>query len=104
MSEGKVIAGIIGIGTATIEMQQTRIDELKEEIARLKSELETLKIKYADLELYGGAYYVNHKLSLAITALEEINREEIRSQRPGGGHSRSATISYEALEKIKGKE
>jgi len=32
-------------------------------------------------------------------ALKEINREELSSQRPGGGYSRSATISYNALAK-----
>lgn len=30
-------------------------------------------------------------------ALQEINKEELNSQRPGGGYSKSATISYEAL-------
>lgn len=37
----------------------------------------------------------------ALKALEEINREELNSQRPGGEHSKSARISFEALTKIK---
>ena len=36
-----------------------------------------------------------------VKALEEINRYELSAQRPGGGHSRSATISYEVLQDIK---
>lgn len=42
------------------------------------------------------------KLAIAIEALEKVNKEELNSQRPGGGHSKSATISYEALNKIRG--
>jgi hypothetical protein len=38
----------------------------------------------------------NERLRVALRA---INREEINSQRPGGGYSRSATISFEALAK-----
>lgn len=34
-------------------------------------------------------------------ALEEINKEELNSQRPGGGYSKSASISYEALQLLK---
>ena len=34
-------------------------------------------------------------------ALEEINREELNAQRPGGGYSRSAKISFEALKSVK---
>lgn len=34
-------------------------------------------------------------------ALEQINKEEINSMRPGGGYSKSARISYEALEKYR---
>lgn len=30
-------------------------------------------------------------------ALKDINKEELRSQRPGGEYSKSARISYEAL-------
>lgn len=31
--------------------------------------------------------------------LEQINKEELNNQRPGGGYSRSATLSYEILKK-----
>lgn len=34
-----------------------------------------------------------------IEALKEINRQELSSQRPGGGYSPAARISYEALAK-----
>jgi hypothetical protein len=34
-------------------------------------------------------------------ALKQINDEELNSQRPGGGYSKSAALSYEALEKVK---
>jgi hypothetical protein len=34
-------------------------------------------------------------------SLEQINKEEINSMRPGGGFSMSARISYEALEKYR---
>lgn len=40
-------------------------------------------------------------LSVAKDYLEKINNEELNSQRPGGGYSKSATLSYEALEKLK---
>jgi len=35
-----------------------------------------------------------------INALKQINQEELNNQRPGGGHSRSATLSYEALKLV----
>jgi hypothetical protein len=35
-----------------------------------------------------------------VNALKQINQEELNSQRPGGGHSRSATLSYEALKLV----
>lgn len=34
-------------------------------------------------------------------ALQQINDEELRSQRPGGGYSKSAIISYNVLQKHK---
>jgi len=37
-----------------------------------------------------------------VEALEKINREELNSQRPGGGYSNSAKISYEALKEFRG--
>jgi hypothetical protein len=45
--------------------------------------------------------HMSIKLELAIAALEQINQEELNSQRPGGGYSKSAKISYDALEKLK---
>jgi hypothetical protein len=47
--------------------------------------------KVADLE---------RKLAVAKEALKNINKEELNSQRPGGGYSKSARISFEALKKI----
>lgn len=44
---------------------------------------------------------IKQSLVIAIMALKEINRQELNAQRPGGGHSRSATISYEALKTLK---
>lgn len=44
---------------------------------------------------------MERKLSTAIQALNEINRKELNSQRPGGGYSESATLSYNALSVIK---
>lgn len=41
------------------------------------------------------------ELALAIEALKQINKAEINSQRPGGGYSESARISYETLKKLK---
>jgi len=35
-----------------------------------------------------------------INALKQINKEELNNQRPGGGHSISATLSYEALKLV----
>ena len=46
----------------------------------------------------------NEKIKLLEKALEEINREELSSQRPGGGYSKSAKISYEALIKTCSKK
>lgn len=45
--------------------------------------------------------HLSMKLELAIKALEQINQEELSSQRPGGGYSKSASISYEDLKKLK---
>ena len=36
-------------------------------------------------------------------ALNEINRQELNAQRPGGGYSTSATISYRTLKKARAK-
>jgi len=35
-----------------------------------------------------------------LNALKEVNKEELNNQRPGGGYSRSATISYNAIQKF----
>lgn len=40
-------------------------------------------------------------LDLAVKALKQINQSELNSQRPGGGYSTSARISYEILAKLK---
>lgn len=40
------------------------------------------------------------KLDLAIEALKKINQEELNSQRPGGGYTTSARISYQALQEL----
>lgn len=72
---------------ADLEQQQGIIKGYSDLINLLKSERMSLK---ADL-------------ATCVVALEKINEEELRSQRPGGGHSRSAMISYETLKKIRGK-
>lgn len=38
-----------------------------------------------------------------VDALQLINKEELGSQRPGGGYSRSATLSYEAIDMFRKK-
>lgn len=35
-----------------------------------------------------------------VEALKKINAEELNSQRPGGGHSVSARLSYQALKDV----
>lgn len=40
-------------------------------------------------------------INFLIKALEDIKKEELRNQRPGGGYSWSATLSYIALEQAK---
>lgn len=68
----------------------------------LDKTLETLKniFKKYD-ELFKTNQELNLKYKKAIAALEEINKEELNSQRPGGGYSRSAKISYNAFKDIK---
>jgi hypothetical protein len=44
---------------------------------------------------------VSEREKKLVEALEKINSEELSSQRPGGGFSMSARISYEALEKYR---
>jgi hypothetical protein len=46
---------------------------------------------------------LKEQLEIAIKALEQVNQEELSSQRPGEGYSKSARISYEALVKARGK-
>ena len=41
--------------------------------------------------------YQQAKIDKLAEALKEINKEELSSQRPGGGYSRSAILSYETL-------
>lgn len=44
------------------------------------------------------------KLEIAVKALKDIESEEINSQRPGGGYSKSAIISYKAIKEIEGEK
>ena len=39
-------------------------------------------------------------LQVAREALKAINKEELDNQRPGGGYSKSASLSYETLTEI----
>lgn len=43
---------------------------------------------------------LQQKLDIAKKALEEINKEELNTQRPGGYYSKSAQISFKALKQI----
>ncbi len=45
---------------------------------------------------------LKQKLEIAVKALKDIESEEINSQRPGGGYSRSAIISFKAIKEIEG--
>jgi len=44
---------------------------------------------------------LKYQLKIAKSYLEKINTEELNSQRPGGGYSRSASLSFNALREIK---
>ncbi len=60
-----------------------------------------LKYHYMERMYYFMAKMADEKCAAAeilVHALEEINREEIAGQRPGGYTSRSAKLSYEALQ------
>lgn len=82
----------------------SEINELKKQIA----DYLVLQSRNRDL----GAQLISHyqgarlapdfarKLLVAISALEEINRTELSFQRPGGGYTPSAKLSYEALTQI----
>lgn len=73
-------------------------EELKKEIALLKAKLWVAKD--SQLRTYDGLTEKADKYDLAVQALKKINEQELNSQRPGGGHSISATISYDTLKTL----
>lgn len=62
-----------------------------------------------DMEMYSGLCdeddeldydFIKENIDILIKALRDINKNELNIQRPGGGLSLSAKISYSALRKI----
>lgn len=54
-------------------------------------------IKSRDKEYAAELAELRREIQRLKTALQLINQEELNNQRPGGGYSKSARISYDAL-------
>jgi hypothetical protein len=64
-------------------------------------DMETYSGLIEDYEDYNDEMeLLRKKLSLALWALKKINEEELNSQRPGGGYSSVAKLSYNVINKI----
>ncbi len=101
---------------AALQQAQARVAELEAEVKRvtdLCNETIEMSREYAhrkivvEAELKAQARHaidkydeVASQLEQARVALKAINDEELNSMRPGGGYSRSAKISYDALAKL----
>lgn len=79
---------------------------LQKEIDFLEKELEGVRaLKDAKDFLSEGKLQAEQARSLKLLeALKKINEEELNGQRPGGSHSRSATLSYEAIQEYQGEK
>lgn len=72
-----------------VKAENVKLNKANDEIVNDSSEdLYNKAIQIRDLKV---------REAKLVEALKKINREELNSQRPGGGYSRSATLSYEAL-------
>lgn len=58
------------------------------------------RLQYKNADLVDLLAEVRADLDVAIEALKKINETELNSQRPGGGYSTSARISYETLARL----
>jgi hypothetical protein len=77
--------------------------KLKDKISLLEQHLESSRRDRTILQdaAVRDIAKIKMQLSDAVMALEEVNRTELNNQRPGGGYSPSAIISYNALQKLK---
>jgi outer membrane PBP1 activator LpoA protein len=78
--------------------EQDEIAALKKMINEMKNneQIDAIFIKQKSQEISE----LKSKLDFAILTLRKINAYELNSQRPGGGRSVSATLSFEGLQKL----
>lgn len=94
--KGEVASHCRSVNNALMEVEKCNV-----EIAALKTKLEEFKAQYENCRyLAVENSKLKEQLEIARQGLRDINQEELNSQRPGGGYSRSATISFETLAKI----
>ena len=100
-----VIPGELDSSEAATEI----IKKQREEIKNLKTSLLSRNIFCDQLEkdyrreitdINNIVKALEKKLEIATIRFKEINNEEISNQRPGGGYSKSAIISFKAIKEI----
>lgn len=85
-----VIPGELDSSEAATEI----IKKQREEIKELKG------LFSVQIDIHDRIVALEKKLDIAVNRFKEINNEELSNQRPGGGYSKSAIISFKAIKEI----